>query len=198
MNMEKSESIINLAKALIVFDKEMGIVKKGETNPFFKNKYAALPDILEAIKEPLQKAGLTIKQFPEGEGLLTTLLIHAESGEFISSTYQMKAVKDDPQQQGSRITYQRRYAIGAVLGLNIDIDDDGNNANKQPEKKPEVKPEQKPKGKAELPEKAFLQAIERISKGDKAVTIEKLEDAYNIPANYKATLLKTIEKYKEV
>jgi ERF superfamily len=32
----------------------------------------------------------------------------------------------DPQKLGSVITYQRRYALGAVLGLNIDVDDDGN------------------------------------------------------------------------
>lgn len=127
--MEKSESIINLSKALLKFDAEVGKVSKGEINPFFKNKYASLPDILDAIKEPLQNAGLIIKQFPEMENALTTLIIHAETGEFISTTYQMKAIKDDPQQQGSRITYQRRYAIGAALGLNIDIDDDGNKAS---------------------------------------------------------------------
>ena len=52
-----------------------------------------------------------------------------ESGEFIMETYQMKPVKNDPQGIGSSITYQRRYALGAVLGLNIDDDDDGNGAS---------------------------------------------------------------------
>jgi len=42
----------------------------------------------------------------------------------------MKPVKNDPQGQGSAITYQRRYALGAILGLNIDADDDGNQASK--------------------------------------------------------------------
>lgn len=41
----------------------------------------------------------------------------------------MKPVKDDPQAVGSAITYMRRYALGAVLGLNIDNDDDGNAAS---------------------------------------------------------------------
>ena len=42
------------------------------------------------------------------------------------SDYTMKPVKDDPQGKGSVITYQRRYALSAVLGLNIEDDDDAN------------------------------------------------------------------------
>lgn len=147
--MEKSENISKLCAALIVFDNEVGIIPKDSTNPFFKNAYAALPDILSAIKEPLHKAKLTVKQFPTGEHELTTLLIH-ESGEFISSTYKMKPAKDDPQGEGSRITYQRRYALGAVLGLNIDEDDDGNKAS-EPQKQPSQKqPEKQPEKKKEV------------------------------------------------
>ena len=47
--MEKSESIINLSKALLKFDAEIGIINKSSVNPFYKNAYAALPDILEEI-----------------------------------------------------------------------------------------------------------------------------------------------------
>ena len=49
----------------------------------------------------------------------------------------MKPIKDDPQGAGSVITYQRRYALGAVLGLNIDEDDDANKAS-QPVKAKET------------------------------------------------------------
>ena len=38
----------------------------------------------------------------------------------------MQPTKHSPQDAGSVITYQRRYAIGAILNLNIDEDDDGN------------------------------------------------------------------------
>jgi hypothetical protein len=37
--------------------------------------------------------------------------------------------KSDPQGQGSAITYARRYALMAVLGLVADEDDDGNKAS---------------------------------------------------------------------
>ena len=42
----------------------------------------------------------------------------------------MRPTKNDPQGLGSVITYQRRYALGAILGLNIDDDDDGNRASR--------------------------------------------------------------------
>ena len=125
--MEKSLTIGEIGKALIVFHNKVSKVKKDATNPFFKSKYASLSNILEAVEEPLRNAGLSFAQFPSGDYGLTTILMH-ESGEYIQDTYQIKPVKDDPQGRGSSITYQRRYALAAVLGLNIDEDDDANTA----------------------------------------------------------------------
>lgn len=129
--MEKSESIKNLALALCAFQGTVEKIVKSATNPFFKSKYANLADILDVIREPLQTNDLSFVQFPEGENALTTMLMHS-SGEWIQATYIMKPTKNDPQGQGSAITYQRRYALGAILGLNIDDDDDGNQASKPP------------------------------------------------------------------
>lgn len=126
----KSESIKNIAKALVEFHKNVGKIKKGETNPFFKSKYANLSAILDVIDAPLQETGLSYVQFPVGKNQLTTLLMHSESGEWIQGTYEMTPTKNDPQGQGSVITYQRRYALGGVLGLNIDEDDDGAKGSK--------------------------------------------------------------------
>ena len=126
--MQKSESIKNLAQALIIFHLKVDTIKKDAKNPFFKSTYASLTNILDAINEPLIESGLAISQFPTGADGLTTILIHGESGEWISSTYEMRPVKDDPQGRGSCITYQRRYALASVLSLNIDEDDDGNKA----------------------------------------------------------------------
>jgi len=120
--MKRSESISNLSKGLIKFHALMGKIVKSETNPFFKSKYAPLPDILQAIAQPLQDSGLTFVQMPEGE-YLTTVLFHAESGEYLESDYKLSPVKNDPQSIGSSITYARRYALGSILGLNIDEDE---------------------------------------------------------------------------
>ena len=122
--MKTSDTIGEIAKALHKFHSEVGKIKKGSNNPFFKSKYAALPDILDAISEPLSSAELVIVQFPCDNWGLTTRLLHV-SGEYFEETYHMTPVKQTPQDAGSVITYQRRYAIGAILNLNIDEDDDG-------------------------------------------------------------------------
>jgi hypothetical protein len=126
--MEKSSSIQNIAKALITFHVKVEKIKKDATNPFFHSKYASLSNILEAIQTPLLESGLAFTQLPSGEDGMITLLMHAESGEYIQSDYIVKPVKSDPQSKGSAITYQRRYALCSVLGLNIEEDDDGNAA----------------------------------------------------------------------
>jgi hypothetical protein len=122
--MEKSTEIKNLAIALCAFQGEVETIAKTATNPFFKSKYADLPDILAAIRQPLVNNGLSFVQFPKGKYGLETMLMHV-SGEWLSESYEMVPSKNDPQGAGAVITYQRRYALGAILGLNIDIDTDG-------------------------------------------------------------------------
>jgi hypothetical protein len=126
--MNTSESIKQIAEALVGFHSEVGKIAKDAKNPFFKSKYASLSGILDAIQEPLVNNGLSLVQFPEGENGLTTRLCH-KSGEWMEASYFMKPVKDTPQDRGSAITYQRRYAVGAILSLNIDEDDDANKAS---------------------------------------------------------------------
>lgn len=127
--MEKSESIKELSAALVKFAGLMIKVGKDAANPSFENKYASLSNIIEVTQKPLADCGLAVIQMPAGDNQLTTMLVHS-SGEYIAETYTMKPVKSDPQGLGSAITYQRRYAMGAVLNLNIDEDDDGNNGSR--------------------------------------------------------------------
>jgi ERF superfamily len=125
--MKQSDSIINLASSLATFHVMVGKISKDSTNPFFKSKYAGLPNVLEAIHEPLKEAGLVFTQFPCGDELCTTL-IDVASGEFMQAGFKMLPVKNDPQAQGSALTYTRRYSLVAILGLNVDDDDDANKA----------------------------------------------------------------------
>jgi len=126
--MQTSEKLEQLPLALLEFHKKVGKIIKSDNNPFFKSKYASLATILDVITEPLTDCGLIIIQFPTGLYQLTTRLQHT-SGEYMQSTYEMQPVRHSPQDAGSVITYQRRYAIGAILNLNIDEDDDGNKAS---------------------------------------------------------------------
>ena len=121
--MERSPSIQNLTQGLAKFHAMVGRISKDAKNPFFKSNYASLPHIITEVSEPLEKAGLILSQFPNGDGL-TTMLIHADSGEFILATYTLQVVRqNDPQAQGSAISYARRYAITSVLNLAISDDD---------------------------------------------------------------------------
>src|SRR5690606_7418937 len=131
--MERSENIIELTKGLFKFHALVGKIAKDASNPFFKSNYASLSHILEEISEPLQQAGLFITQWPNGTKL-TTMLIHAESGEFFQSDYEMPVAKqNDPQALGSAISYARRYAVTSILSLNIDDDDANKASGKAPE-----------------------------------------------------------------
>ena len=126
--MEKSESIKEIAKALALFNIKVGKISKNRTNPFFQSKYADLSSILEAIATPLSECNLVLNQIPDGDGL-TTIVIHTESGEYLQANGLMRPIKNDPQSMGSAITYQRRYSICAILGLNVEDDDDGNKSS---------------------------------------------------------------------
>src|SRR3990167_4037379 len=99
----------NITKALFDFQSKVGVVKKDGQNPFFKSTYATLSSVLETIAQPLRESGLTFTQFPDGLNGLTTRVIHPESDEWIEASYVVTPAKNDPQGQGSALTYQRRY-----------------------------------------------------------------------------------------
>lgn len=126
-----------LAKALASAQAEFGTVPQSGMNPFHKSKYSTIEDYVNAAKPVLAKHGLSISQAPnllETQFVLTTILMH-ESGEHIVSNQPIFAAKQDAQSMGSAITYARRYAYGAVLGMaSGDFDDDGNAAAAKPVK----------------------------------------------------------------
>ena len=132
--LQKSETIQNLAKALLTFNAKPLKIQKNAKNPFFKSKYASLEDILDVISVPLHNAGLVVSCFPSGQHGLICMLMHADSGEYIETYYEVEGLKNTSQERGSALSYQRRYAIMAILNLNVcdDLDDDGH-ANSRPD-----------------------------------------------------------------
>jgi hypothetical protein len=132
--MKTSDNITNLTKALFQFQGKVSSVKKSAKNPHFKSTYADLTSILDTINPILQECGLLVTQHPNEDVLITTVY-HAESGEYMQSE-QILRMKDlnNPQQQGSAITYSRRYALASIFNLNQE-DDDGNAAASQPTQK---------------------------------------------------------------
>jgi len=190
--MEKSNSIKSIAKALQLFSVKCDKIKKDSVNPFFKNKYASLGTILSAIADPLQESGLVFSQFPTDNNGLTTILIHVESGEFMQSTYVMPVAKqNDPQAVGSAITYARRYALGAILALNIDEDDDAHQASPNAVKT-EVKKEYAEDDRPWLMEGQFNKLLKEINEG-KYENYDLVMNKYRMKKQYKDALTKAIQ-----
>jgi hypothetical protein len=137
--MNKSESIVAIAKALATFQQEVKQPEKNASNPFFKSKYVSLESVVETINNFGPKNGLSFTQWPsvnaEGRVGISTLLLHS-SGEFIEyDPIYMKSEKDTAQGAGSIITYLKRYSLSAIYGITSDEDDDGNFASEKQTKK---------------------------------------------------------------
>lgn len=138
MLLTTSENIADLATALSKAQGAFPAIDKGKTARVkgenkksgeaveFTYAYADLADILQAVRKPLSENGLSIIQpvvdTPE-QVILVTRLLHA-SGQWIESTYPVD-MYEKPQETGSALTYARRYAITALLGIAAEEDDDG-------------------------------------------------------------------------
>lgn len=129
----KGNHMKELYKALDEFHKVCPLVKADKENPFFKSKYADYNMVVSETRPHLVTAGLRVKQTVSHIGEMTairTLLIHLESGKSFEDIMPVVHKPNDPQAQGSGITYAKRYAYVAMLDLLVDQDDDGNLSNK--------------------------------------------------------------------
>lgn len=136
-----SENLDKLFTSLSKVQAELEHAPKSADNLFFKSKYADLPAVLDTGREVASKHGICVTQFPTGKSGLMTVLGHT-SGQYMMALMQMTPENNKPQTIGSCITYARRYAYAAVLGIAQD-DDDGNAAsgktNETKKEKVEVK-----------------------------------------------------------
>jgi len=120
---------------------EIAGAAKDSTNPFFNSNYADLQSVWDACRGPLVKNGLCVIQTTELVGdvlFLKTTLAHS-SGQYIFGMLPIKPVKQDPQALGSALTYGRRYALAAMVGV-YQTDDDAESAmgGYEPQDKPNV------------------------------------------------------------
>lgn len=124
-----AEAFIKLQSAIkpAIKDAENAAFSRGNK----VSRYADLAAVWEAVKDPLKDNGFAVIQMPQFEGetmYLETILLHV-GGDKMTGRYPLKPAKLDPQGFGSAITYARRYALSAMLGVIADDDDDGNAAS---------------------------------------------------------------------
>ena len=137
--LEREQSMKELAAALVKAQAEMTGAKKDSANPFFKSKYADLSSVMEAIRPALTAHGLGFVQVchdaPDA-AKIETIIIH-ESGQTLScGVISVPVSKGDAQAMGSAITYAKRYSLQAAFGV-PSVDDDGNAASVAAPKKAE-------------------------------------------------------------
>lgn len=123
--MEKSESIAELSAALSKAQGELNGAEKNSVNPFFKQSYANLESVWDACRAQLAKHNIAITQIPENEGnsvIVETVMSHS-SGQWISGKLRMVPEKQTPQAIGVCISYARRYALAAFVGIYQEDDD---------------------------------------------------------------------------
>ena len=159
-----------IATALVKAQLEMVAPKKGSVNPFFKNKYADLNDVLSAVVPALNNNGIVLLQ-PlvniDGKNYVKTVLMH-ESGETFESLAEIFCNKqNDAQAYGSGISYARRYSLSSICGIGS-ADDDGQKA---------VQP--KPN--------ATFEVLEKASKVN--ATIEQIKSKYKVTTEQEAQFL---------
>jgi hypothetical protein len=127
---EQSEQINELAGALAKAQGKITGALKDSANPFFKSKYADLASVWDACRSALSENGLAIVQQTESDDsgvFVITTLAHS-SGQWMRSRLRLTPKDDSPQAMGSAITYGRRYALAAAVGV-AQVDDDGNAAS---------------------------------------------------------------------
>jgi hypothetical protein len=149
----------------------IGKVTKNANNPHFKKSYADLNAIIEAVEPILLENGLLLLQPIQGNSVCTQI-IDIDSAEKIESCMELPAGLN-PQQQGSAITYYRRYTLQSTLSLQA-VDDDGAAASKSTPTKPPISDER------------LADAITAIEKG--TYSLEKLKDQFSLTKEQEARL----------
>lgn len=185
---QMTADISELSKALLKFQElfDKTSLKKDAKNGGLRNQYLSLDNLLNTVRPLLTKCGLILSQDLAGDYLATTLM-HV-SGQFKTTFMPFNPMDANRgvntlQAIGGGITYAKRYAIGAVLCISVDTDDDGNTRTIK------TKPNQKPVFDKSHPK--WADAVTKIKSGEgsvaalkKAFTLSKeTEDFLNKVAN---------------
>ena len=89
--MSQSPDITKLSQAMLIVQQQLQPAIKDAKNPFIGNEYATLNSVMESCRNLLSSQGIWLTQLPcpapvelgTGHIGLETVLIHAESGQWI-------------------------------------------------------------------------------------------------------------------
>lgn len=172
--MEANNPIDLVSAALVECQAKLKVAEFDATNPFFSSRYATLGAVIEASRQPLAESGLAIQQIPTitDNSVTVHTIIRHKSGQWLDGgimTLPIREPQPEPepddnetewkkkkpgkqsaaQLAGSVVTYLKRYAWAANLGIYADEDDDGNSAPKGAQTRPAATQPPKPLAKAD-------------------------------------------------
>jgi hypothetical protein len=185
-----SEVKNSIYKSLAAFQQECPTIHKDTKG--YGYTYATLPTIFEVINPILAKNNLGFTQLIQGQSI-KSILFHTETGETLESVTDipqdvtLKGM-NDYQVLGSAITYIRRYALSAMLGVVTDKDTDasGEQTKKATQKaKPNLVPDTN----------AWSKAVEYLSGGG---DLARIKAKYTLTADNETELLKEVTDKAEM
>lgn len=159
--------------------KEIGVVKKNAKNPHFKNTYADLNALIDAVEPILLEKGLILLQ-PIKDNKVYTQIIDIDTFESVESFIDLSP-NLTAQALGSQVTYYRRYTLQSLMSLQSD-DDDGQKASI---------PQPIVKEVLQVGSSNFVRCVDALKEGKG--TIEQIKAKYNVSSEIEKVL---IEKSK--
>jgi hypothetical protein len=182
------ENINDLATALAKAQAEMSNPKFDSQNPHFRNKFASLAAVRNAVVPAFSKHGLSVLQnlVTTAEGVACeTIILHSSGQSLKLGPLLMPAMKHDAQGLGSAATYARRYSLLAAAGVVGEEDDDAEAAVKTNGKDPHITEKQL----------ADLDALIEEVGADKAKFLKylRLSNLADLPAKAYSNAVKDLE-----
>jgi hypothetical protein len=135
----KSENINEISTALAKAQGQLESAKKGEQG--YGYRYSDLSTVIDTAKDVLSKNGLAVVQLigeqSEKNVSLTTILTHS-SGQFFQSVASLPVIEmkgcNPAQCAGATLSYLRRYAYQAIIGMASEDSDASSNGLEKPAK----------------------------------------------------------------
>ena len=164
-----SEKNVSIYESLINARREFKPLIETAKNPFFKSTYAPLAEVINSVKDALSNNNIGFFQSvdPIGEKEIVnitttdktgvvkteqkvvsfskiTTTLFAGNGEKIETSYPLIIADTDPQKVGATVTYAKRYALTAALGIASE-DDDAQSVSRPAAQTASAKPTQQAK-----------------------------------------------------
>ena len=191
---EKNEKNVSIYESLINARREFKPLIETAKNPFFKSTYAPLAEVINSVKDALSNNNIGFFQSvdPIGEKEIVnitttdktgvvkteqkvvsfskiTTTLFAGNGEKIETSYPLIIADTDPQKVGATVTYAKRYALTAALGIASE-DDDAQSVSRPAAQTASAKPTQQAK-----PATSAKPAETKPAQPVKSKTLEEIE-----------------------